>query len=406
MIITTAKHGRTKGDGQRLIAHLAKTENVEVTLAEMGNCIGDTLHEFVSVAAVYRDAAPQADNKTASFHHLTINPSVSHPRNTLIEIVHRARIELDPSGQRPYAIAIHRKPRAEAVAGAKAGGSGEHAHLLIGSAHENGKFLDDGWSKIRTERLALELAHDYGEAPVIGRHFKAALRHLSDSRPEVATWLEQKVVSDPVKPEAAFSPNARARARGEKLNLPKAKAAVRVTWSKSENAEAFSQDLFKIGFVLKPGNRAGVWIIEDGKGRLIGAANRLLKLKRDEFTKIMEPSSDAKFQRGRSVDRAGGRRSDQVDRRSAHHRREKSGISAGQDGTPRPETRRDPRSPRGHSLKQISRPHLAVLLEKVVAIQQRYERHLPGDETPPNPDDVYFDMWGIARSTAPPPKPR
>lgn len=144
MIITTAKHGRTKGDAQRLIAHLAKTENVEVTLAEMGNCIGDTLHEFVSVAAVYRDAAPQADNKTASFHHLTINPSVSHPRNTLIEIVHRARIELDPSGQRPYAIAIHRKPRAEAVAGAKAGGSGEHAHLLICSSAQPMK-TENSW---------------------------------------------------------------------------------------------------------------------------------------------------------------------------------------------------------------------------------------------------------------------
>lgn len=406
MIITTTKHGRTKGDGQRLIAHLTKTENAEVTLVEMGNCIGDTLHEFVSVAAVYRDAAPQADNKTASFHHLTINPSVSHPRNTLIEIVHRARIELDPSGQRPFAIVIHRKPRAEAVAGAEAGGSDEHAHLLIAAANENGEFLDDGFSKIRTERLSLELAHDFGEEPVVGRHFKSALRHLTTTRPEVAVWLESKVGADPAKPEAAFSPNARARARGEKLNLPKAKAAVRVAWSKSGDAETFTQRLSEIGCVLRPGDRAGVWIIEDSKGRLVGAANRLLKLKRDEFTKIMEASNDAKFKRGRSTDHPGGRRPDQIDRRSSHHRREKSGISAGVDGTPRPETRHNPRPPRGHSLKRISRTHLVGLLEKAIAIQQRYERHLPGEETHPNPDDVYFDMWGIARSTAPPPKPR
>jgi len=216
MIITTVKHGRTKRDGERLIAHLSKTENVEVDLAEVGNCVGETLTEFVSIAAIYRDAAPTSNANTVSFHHLTVNPAIDHPREMLIEMAHRARLELDPSGERPFAIVIHKKPRSE-----PGGGSGEHAHLLIAAAAADagGKFLDDGFSKIRTERLALELAFDFGEPPVIGRHFKPAFRRLRTTRPEVAEWLESQVGADPAKPESAFSPNAMARARGLNLNL-------------------------------------------------------------------------------------------------------------------------------------------------------------------------------------------
>lgn len=394
MIFTTVKHGRTRCDRRYLISHLTKVENAEVVLADIGKCVAETLDEFVAIAAIYRDAAPRANASTASFHHVTVNPSSDHPRKALLEMTHRVRLELDPSGTRPYAIVIHKKPRAEA------GGSSEHAHLLISAADERAKFLDDGWLKLKTERLQLELAHDYGEVPVIGRHFKSALRHLRRMRPEVADWLEATVGIDPPKPESAFSPNARGRARGQGLNLPKAKAAVRAAWDQSDTAEAFRRKLTDVGFLLKRGNKDGVWIIEDSKGRLVGSANRLLKLSRVEFSQLMEMRNDPEFKRRISHERRGY---GQADHRSAHRARSLSAGPASLDRVDVGKARRDTRSYRLASLlNRLDRRILVALIKAATAMRLHYERHLSDCEPALGDTLVRYDQWGIAQL----PKPR
>jgi hypothetical protein len=108
----------------------------------------------------------------------------------LIEAAHRIRGEMDPDNTRPYVIVVHRKPRATP------GGSSQHGHLLLSAVDEHGKFLDDGWSKIRTDRINLELCYDLDEPAVVGRHFRPALRFLRKSRPEVAVWLDNSVGSN------------------------------------------------------------------------------------------------------------------------------------------------------------------------------------------------------------------
>jgi hypothetical protein len=192
MILTTETGGRTKSHGKYLIAHLAKTENVEAVIAEIGNCQAETLGEFVAIVEIYRNASLRATARSPAFHHSTVNPSKDHFREKLIETAHRVRRELDPAGTRPYALVIHRKARAEPRS-EPGGSSSEHLHLLIGAVDEHGKFLDDGWSKIKTERLCLELAYDLGEPAVVGRHFQSALRVLTRTRPEVVQWLENTV---------------------------------------------------------------------------------------------------------------------------------------------------------------------------------------------------------------------
>jgi hypothetical protein len=284
VIITTTKHGRSKRDRVALVKHLAKTENEVAILAEIGNLIASNLAEAIETMEIYRDAS--SAGAEAAFHHLTINPAKDIPQEKLVEAVHRVRHELDPGGMRPFAIVVHHKKRAEA------GGAGSHAHLVLSAVDASGKALDDGWLKLRTERVARELEYNLGENPLCGRHHRAVLKALYLANPDVYLWLLNALGPDPEKPQSALSPAARNRARGQNLNLPKAKASVRAIWQKSENFNSFRHGLSQIGFRLVVGEKPNVFVIVDEKGRLIGAANRLLKIPRAQFNAMMESSNE------------------------------------------------------------------------------------------------------------------
>jgi hypothetical protein len=267
---------------------------VQAVIAEIGNCNAVTLGEFFATAEIYRNASLRATARSPSWHQITVNPSKDHSREKLIEAAHRVRREFD-AGTRPYAIVFHRKPRAEPLAEPSAeprDSSSEHFHLLISAVDERGKFLDDGWSKIATERLCLELAHDLGESAVVGRHFQPALRFLERTRPEVVAWLADTVGLNPEKPVSAISSKSRARAKAQGLNLPKAKAAVRAAKTASSDVGSFRTNLAKLGFAISPGEKPRVWVIIDSQARLIGAADRLLKIRRGEFHAFMETTAD------------------------------------------------------------------------------------------------------------------
>lgn len=286
MIITTTKHGRQERDKIRLSAHLAKTENEEAILAVVGNCIAATISESIQIMEIYRDASKSGAK--AALHHVTINPAKDIPREKLVEAAQRVRLELDRENCRPFAIVIHRKERAEPN-----GGSREHAHLVLGAVDAVGKSLDDSWTKVRTERVARELEYDFGENPLLGRHHKSVLNALCRSRPEVYVWLLDAFGPNPEKPQSAISPAARNLARSQNLNLPKAKAKVRAIWESSHSFGEFQAGLQQSGLRIVAGDKPGVWVILDQKHRLVGAANRILKIRRAQFKAMMETSNES-----------------------------------------------------------------------------------------------------------------
>jgi hypothetical protein len=283
MIITTSKHGRTKRDGRRLAKHLAKTENELALLVEVGNSLAETLPELIEICKIYQSPT----SSKASLHHLSINPATELSRERLLDAVHRVRLELDPTGKRPFGIVVHIKKRAEL------GGSAEHAHLILSHVDETSKALDDSFTKIRTERVARETEYDFQkkfgipESAVLGRHFRSTVKALWQTRPEVAVWLEQTFGPNPPKPNSAISSRARGRARAQGFNLPKAKAAVRAAWIAADNVTEFRANLENAGLNLRPGDKRAVWIVVDRRGRLVGAVNRLLKMRQSEFEQQM-----------------------------------------------------------------------------------------------------------------------
>lgn len=276
MIITTVKHGRRERDSRHLAAHLAKTENATSEIVAIGNCLAQTLPEALSVMEAYRAAS--ASNVGAAFHHCTVNPAVMLSREDLLQCVHRLRQELDPTLLRPFCVAVHSKARAR--------GTTEHAHLVLSTTDHLGKALDDGFTVLRTERLARELEFDFKDVakPLLGRHHIPVVRALKQSRPEVAEWLEQAHGPKPEKPESSISEGARNRARAAGFKLPKARAFVEDAWEKSDREiDAFVRLLAAAGFEICAGDRANVWIIKNQKGVLVGSVDRILRMKRGTF---------------------------------------------------------------------------------------------------------------------------
>jgi hypothetical protein len=282
-----------------LIEHLFKPENDSVEVLEIGNSVATDLAGAIRDMEVLRDGS----KASAAFHHASINPSQNCSRKQLLDAANRVRLELDPDGQRVYAIVCHTKKRA-------AEGAPIHAHLVLANVDANARALRDGRSKIRTECIARICEYELGEPPTLGRHHKSSLKLLvKRGLPEVRDWLIEAFGEDPDRPRSAMSAETRERAKRQGVNLPQAKAAVTAMWVRADTMQAFKTALGAKGYVVVPGKKENVWLVLDKEGHTIGAVDRLLRMKRHEIRHLMEnPNERAASQiRSRSephVDRA------------------------------------------------------------------------------------------------------
>jgi hypothetical protein len=278
VIVTTSKHGRTSDDSANLIEHLFKPENASVEVLEIGNSVATDLAGAIRDMEVLRDGS----KASAAFHHASINPSQNCSKKQLLEAANRVRLELDPDGQRVYAVVCHTKKRA--VEGAPI-----HAHLVLANVDANGRALKDGRSKIRTECIARVCEYELREPPTLGRHHKSALKLLTErDLPLVRAWLVEAFGEDPERPRSAMSAGTRQRARRLGVDLPQAKAAIGALWSATGSMDSFKTALKDNGYVLAPGEKKNVWVVLDRDGHTIGAVDRLLRMKRHEVRHLME----------------------------------------------------------------------------------------------------------------------
>lgn len=295
MIINCSKHGRTRRDTARLAGHLYKTENDFVLLAEVGNTAA------VDLAGVLRDMELLRDGAipgAAAFHHFPLSPATNRTHAEILEAAHKVRMEFDPDGTRPYGVVIHGKPRA--------GDNATGEHLVLGNFDDTGRAIQDRFTILRTERLAREIEYSWRQdspgAPAepcgLGRHHVSVLRALRKSRPEVAAWLVNAHGERPEKPKSSISSASRNRAKRLDFNLPAARAAVQKLWAETLEIGAFRAALTSAGYEIASGTRPGVWVLRDTKnGFVLGALDRLLRLKRRAVRNMMMEMTDERKQR-------------------------------------------------------------------------------------------------------------
>lgn len=294
MIINCSKHGRTRRDTAKLAVHLYKTENDLVLLAEVGNTAAVDLAGALRDMELLRDGAiPGA----AAFHHFPLSPATDRTHAEILEAAHALRREFDPDGTRPFCILIHGKERAGGADGRV------HGHFVLGNFDSEGRAVKDRFTKVRTERLAREIEYSWRQeqagAPSepcgLGRHHVSVLRALRKSRPEVAAWLVNAHGEKPEKPKSAISSASRHRAKRHSFDLPAARAAVQKVWAETLEIGAFRSALARAGYEIASGTKHGVWVLRDSRnGFVLGAVDRLLKLKRQAVRDTMETTDERK----------------------------------------------------------------------------------------------------------------
>lgn len=279
MIITYSKHGRTSRDSAKLIAHLLKPENDHIEILDIGNSVAADLPGVIRDMEIFRNGSSAA----ASFHHLSINPSIDYSKEQLLLAADAVRAELDRDDTRPWIVIAHTKARQNSTEGHV------HAHLVLGHVDGAGRALKDGRAKIRTEVVARTLEFQNSETPLLSRHHQTVVKFLRErEREDVADWLIAAHGPDPEEPKSAYGSKAREAAKRRGINLPHAKSDIDNAWSGSKEIDSFQAKLKALGYRIEPGKKDNVWIVVDSRGNVIGALDRLLKLRRHAVKQLME----------------------------------------------------------------------------------------------------------------------
>lgn len=233
--------------------------------------------------AAMRRLAPR--KTSPAFHHVVLSPSRTCSNNCLREDADRVLREMgaDPETH-PHLIVIHGKTSV-------AGRGASHAHLVVAHWQLDGQALDDGWLRLRLERLAREIEHDRSQPLIPGRHDRALAKALrARNRPEVAEALEVAGGAEP--PRSATTPKGRQKLLRDGIDDVAARMTVQSAWASTSDPEAFRAALADTGLAIAPGDKAGVWIVTANNGVVVGALDRIVREKRAAVAVRMEKKDE------------------------------------------------------------------------------------------------------------------
>ena len=230
------------------------------------------LHGAAEDLGVMRRDAAAAGRKYA-LRHFKISPEAA------TSPAEAARVMRDLAGEFGFApercvVVEHRKKRA--------GGAGyeKHWHLLVPEWDPvRRRVLDSHWMRPRQEKIARLAELRLGHAPVTGRWNAAVARALEqEGRPVEAAKVAR--LADGPRPRAAYGARRHQATARRGVSLPEARLLVKAAWERSDDAVAFAAALAPSGLTLRPGDKAGIWLVEATSGPapvLVGALHRLLR---------------------------------------------------------------------------------------------------------------------------------
>ena len=218
-----------------------------------------------------RDAA--AAGKKYAIRHVKISPEAATSRGEAARVMRDLAEEFGFAPER-CVVVEHRKQRA--------GGSGyeRHWHLLVPEWDPvRRRVLDSHWMRPRQEKIARQAELRLGHAPVTGRWNAAVARALEREGHTADAAAVARLAEGP-RPRAAYGARRHQTAARRGVSLPEARLLVKAAWAQSDDAAAFAAALAPSGLTLRPGDKAGVWLVEATSGPapvLVAALHRLLR---------------------------------------------------------------------------------------------------------------------------------
>jgi hypothetical protein len=274
MIIQHVRHGRTRRDAANLARHLGRRDDNEAV--DIIDPAGLAASDIASALAAMQRLASKPN--AAAFHHLSLSPGVDQSDADLRADARRVLSEMGAEDH-AFVIVRHMKPSV-------AGRATSHVHLIVSHWGLSGKALNDGWLRLRLERLAREIEFDRCHPLTAGRHDKAIMKALRNKgRHDVADALQQRRPEEA--PRSAITSDKRQALKRQGISDVEARAAVAQAWKVSDNAQSFRAALEAAGLSLCQGRKAGVWIVSNGEVE-IGALDRLLRLKRGDVAQRLD----------------------------------------------------------------------------------------------------------------------
>lgn len=157
-----------------------------------------------------------------------------------------------------------------------------HYHIILPNTDEStGKSYDFSFSKKRNEKLSRLAELENGHNLVKGRHNVAVFHQLlKEGKTEQAQKMQHLTEGD--LPNSKYTSKGLEKGRKQGINKAQEAQNIKTLYSQSDSLKAFQAGLSEAGYELKPGNKPQTYIIEKN-GILVGSANRLLSMKKEEF---------------------------------------------------------------------------------------------------------------------------
>ncbi|GAL96145.1 hypothetical protein APA32_01710 [Acetobacter tropicalis] len=182
-------------------------------------------------------------------------------------------------------IVKHTKQRADRKA------SHQHYHAYFPEVMSNGKILDSSFSKIREEKIARIAEIDFGHAPVVGKHNASVIKDLEKSgQKSYADTIRKNTPSlDPKEaPDSSYSEKQFRRSKVRGINLNEVRQTLKDLRISSESFGQMIEQLDDMGLHIKKGDKANTYIIVTHDKHILGSANRLFNMKKQEFSQQYE----------------------------------------------------------------------------------------------------------------------
>ncbi len=366
MILTNARHGRTRRATAALINHLLSTGGQRSRVVWIDWSPAADIRRALKGMEELRDVS----RAEVAFHHITINPRTRLTASQRDDVVHRICLALDAME--------HARVLSEHSGKARIGnGADHHFHLVLGHVGPSFRALNMRQSHVRLEAVARSVEYDLGEALTPSRRSQSvAARLRAMGRADVAEAVEAAVPAE--LPRSTTSSRARARSERQGSMKPQeAREAVEAAWASSDSAAALRAALSASGLAVEPGRKAGVWLVTHDSA-IVGALDRLARLPRDAVDARMSPSSRAERQ---SSALPSGRSASEQDRREPAEAQRPRRASGTREPGPHPG--------RGHALASGSLP---ANIRECVTDERRYADARPSDDRSDDPRRGFAEL--------------
>jgi hypothetical protein len=252
MILKSSERASASG----LADHLTNARDNErvAVLSSRDLVSGDDVHRALAEMA----AIAKGSRCTQHLHHAMMNPAQELTQQQWQQAWDAYEQEFGLQDQPFIEVEHHKEGRT-------------HRHRVYDRITEQLKAVDFGYSRIRNEKVARVLEHEFGHDLTIGKHNRAVIARLrEDGLQQVADWMERGHAHEQARPVAEKGHADHQIEKRTGLAKAEAEQAIRQAWDQSDSGHSLKAALEQDGLILARGEKRDFVVVD-----MAGAAHSL-----------------------------------------------------------------------------------------------------------------------------------